>query len=184
MDSFEQLVAEILWQQGYWVRTSVKVDLTTEDKQAIELPTSPRWELDVVAYKAATNNLLVVECKSFLDSGGVRAHAFDGSNVKAAVRYKLFNKPVLRDVVFKRLKTQMVEAGSCSPEPSIQLCLACGRIPSETERSKLKNHFAQNGWTLWDEPWLRDRLRAMAEGDYENQISAVVAKLLLRGTAV
>jgi hypothetical protein len=31
MDAFEQLVAEILWMDGHWVRTSVKVELTKEE---------------------------------------------------------------------------------------------------------------------------------------------------------
>ena len=31
MDAFEQLVSEILWMDGYWVRTSVKVELTKEE---------------------------------------------------------------------------------------------------------------------------------------------------------
>jgi hypothetical protein len=31
MDAFEQVVGEILWREGYWVRTSVKVELTKED---------------------------------------------------------------------------------------------------------------------------------------------------------
>ncbi len=103
MDSFEQVVAEILWRQGYWVRTSLKVELTKEEKREIDLPSSPRWELDVVAYKAKENSLLVVECKSYLDNPGVRFHGFDGSNEKASGRFKLFNKPRLREVVFHRL---------------------------------------------------------------------------------
>ena len=36
-------------------------------------------------------------------------------------------------------------------------------------------------WELWDEPWLRKHLQEMAGVGYENQTSAVVAKLLLRG---
>jgi hypothetical protein len=35
MDAFEQLVSEILWMQRYWVRTSVKVELTKEEKREI-----------------------------------------------------------------------------------------------------------------------------------------------------
>ncbi len=42
MDAFEHLVSEILWAQGYWVRTSVKVALTKEEKVAIGRPSSPR----------------------------------------------------------------------------------------------------------------------------------------------
>ncbi|OSI79522.1 hypothetical protein [Bradyrhizobium canariense] len=183
MDSFEQVIAEILWREGYWVRTSVKVELTKEEKRQIQLPSAPRWELDVVAYKAQQNSLLVVECKSYLDSPGVKMHGFDGSNEKAAGRFKLFNKSNVRDVVFNRLRTQLAEIGACSPSPSVTLCLACGRIASERDRSKLKEHFAEQGWQFWDEFWLRDRLKSMAAGGYENQVSAVVSKLLLRGRA-
>lgn len=181
MDSFEQVVAEILWREGYWVRTSVKVELTKEEKRQINLPSAPRWELDVVAYKAETNAILAVECKSYLDSPGVRMHGFDGTNEKATKRFKLFNKTKVRDVVFNRLRTQLMEIGACSPSPSITLCLACGRIASDKERQRIKEHFDAQGWLLWDESWLRDRLKAMADGAYENQISAVVSKLILRG---
>ena len=34
---------------------------------------------------------------------------------------------------------------------------------------------------MWDEAWLKKRLHIMSERGYENQTSAVVAKLLLRG---
>lgn len=89
MDAFEQLVSEILWMEGYWVRTSVKVELTKEEKRQIGRP-SPRWELDIVAYSGRDNSLRVVECKSYLDSRGVALRAFDGSDAKNAERYKLF----------------------------------------------------------------------------------------------
>lgn len=70
MDAFEQVVAEILWTQGYWVRTSVKVNLTKAEKMHIDRSTSPRWELDVVAYSAQTNVINVVECKSYFKLAG------------------------------------------------------------------------------------------------------------------
>lgn len=181
MDSFEQVVSEILWREGYWVRTSVKVELTKEEKRQINLPSAPRWELDVLAYKASQNVILAVECKSYLDSPGVRMQGFDGTNEKAGNRFKLFNKPNVREVVFNRLRAQLVESGACLPNPSITLCLACGRIASERDRERIKEHFSAQGWRLWDEVWLRDRLKSMADGGYENQISAVVSKLLLRG---
>ena|SRR5215208_2318401 len=182
MDAFEQVVAEMLWREGYWVRTSVKVELTKEEKCAIDLPSSPRWELDVVAYKPSQNQLLAVECKSYLDSPGVKLHGFDGSNEKAAARFKLFNKPKLREVVFGRLRKQFVEIGSCLPDAAVKLCLACARIATDIDREGLRLHFAEQGWELWDEAWLRDRLKYMSNGGYENQVSSVVAKLLLRGT--
>lgn len=181
MDAFEQLVSEILWMEGYWVRTSVKVELTKEEKRLIGLPSSPRWELDIVAYNARDNLLRVVECKSYFDSVGVRASAFDGSNPDHATRYKLFNKPELRRVVFNRLSLQLAQAGACRDAPEVHLSLACGKVRNEGDRAAIRAHFAEQGWDFWDEAWLRERLQRMASQGYENQVSAVVAKLLLRG---
>ncbi|MFT8945993.1 MAG: hypothetical protein ABF876_05355 [Acetobacter aceti] len=180
MDAFEQIVSEILWQEGYWVRTSVKIELTKEEKRTIGRKSSPRWELDIVGYCARDNVLQVVECKSYLDSNGVHASAFDGSSPKQAARYKLFNEDVLRSVVFERLRQQFTAIGACRESPTVRLALACGKIRNARDRDYIKAHFARNGWTLWDETWLRERLERMAAQGYENQISAVVAKLLLR----
>lgn len=180
MDAFEQLVSETLWMEGYWVRTSVKVELTKEEKRQIGRHSSPRWELDIVAYSGRDNLLWVVECKSFLDSPGVKATAFDGSDPKQALRYKLFNDAILREVVFERLRQQFAASGACRPNPEIRLALACGKV-YESGRTKLHAHFETHGWALWDEPWLRGKLKHMATLGYENQVSAVVAKLLLRG---
>jgi hypothetical protein len=77
VDAFEQLVSEILWMSGFRLRTSVKVELTKEEKRLIGRHSSPRWELDIVGYSARENVLQIVECKSYMDSTGVRATAFD-----------------------------------------------------------------------------------------------------------
>jgi hypothetical protein len=180
MDAFEELVAEILWMDGHWVRTSVKVELTKEEKRKIGRPSSPRWELDIVAYNGRDNVLRVVECKSYLDSLGVQAKGFNVESDNAS-RYKLFNDVVLREVVFRRLQLQFCESGFCGPNPSVKLCLACGKI-EERSREAIGRIFIEQGWELWDENWLRERLSRMAAKGYENQISAVVSKLLLRGS--
>jgi hypothetical protein len=180
MDAFEQLVSEILWLKGFWVKTSVKVELTKEEKRLIERRSSPRWELDIVAYSGRENVLRVVECKSYLDSFGVQSRGFDGSDPKDAKRYKLFNEPTLREVIFNRLRLQFHQSGACPKNPDIKLCLACGKI-KESSRAWLRDHFKTSGWDLWDESWLKANLRQMEKGGYENQVSAVVTKLLLRG---
>jgi hypothetical protein len=181
MDAFEQVVSEILWMDGYWVRTSVKVDLTKEEKVSIGRPSAPRWELDIVGYSGRDNLLLVVECKSYMDSRGVALRAFDGGDAKFAERFKIFHDDNLREVVFRRLRTQMANCGACAPDANVKLCLACGRIASAPDREGLHRHFAEKGWDLWDERWLREKLEKMSKGGYENQVSAVVSKLLLRG---
>jgi hypothetical protein len=179
MDSFEQVVSEILWMQGHWVRSSVKVNLTPAEKRDIGRPSSPRWELDIVAYQGGTNTLRVVECKSYIDSIGVRATGFDGSNVNDQSRYKLFNDETLRNVVFRRLSLQLSERGACQLNPTVLLCLAAGKL-RDRDRGWLREHFKNKGWELWDETWLREQLEHMSTQGYENQVSAVVAKLLLR----
>jgi hypothetical protein len=179
MDSFEQIVSEILWREGYWVRTCVKVELTKDEKKAIGKPTSPAPELDIVAYSGRDNVLQIVECKSFLDSTGVAMRAFNGKDERFAQRFKLFNNSKLRKIVFSHLRQQFIKKGMCRPKPAIKLCLACGKIARES-RNELHTYFASKGWELWDEFWLHDRLKEMADGGYENQVSAVVAKLLIR----
>jgi hypothetical protein len=181
MDAFEQVVSEILWMDGYWVRTSVKVDLTKEEKVQIGRPSSPRWELDIVGYSGRENVLRAVECKSYLDSRGVALRAFDGTDSKFAERFKLFSDDNLRAVVFGRLRKQLADSGACAPDATVKLCLACGRIATTADREGLHKHFAEKGWELLDEKWLREKLQLMSERGYENQVSAVVAKLLLRG---
>lgn len=181
MDAFEQVVSEILWMDGYWVRTSVKVELTKQEKKSIGRPSCPRWELDIVAYSGRDNLLRVVECKSYLDSRGVALRAFNGLDKQFAKRFKLFGDNHLRKVVFTRLCKQFVESRACKPNPAVKLCLACGRIASSTDREGLRKHFAKKGWELLDEQWLQEKLDSMSKHGYENQVSAVVAKLLLRG---
>ena len=72
MDAFESVIAGILQRQGFWTLTNFKVELTKAEKRKIGRPSSPRWELDVVAYSGRDNELRIVECKSFLDSPGVQ----------------------------------------------------------------------------------------------------------------
>ena len=180
MNAFEQLVGMFLERKGYWVRSDFKVDLSKEEKRKIGRPSSPRWELDIVAYKPVKNEVLLVECKSYLDSRGVTSSSFDGSNEKLARRYKLFMDERLRETVLKRLVQQLEEAGLCRPAPTVILCLVAGRIATEQDRRELAGEFNRAGWELWDDKWIRDTLVEIASSSYEDDVSSVVAKILLR----
>lgn len=180
MDSFESLIAMLLQRKGYWVRTSFKVELTKDEKKAIGRPSSPRWEIDLVAYKGDANELLAVECKSYLDSVGVRFSGFDEGQSDLPSRYKLFTDNTLREVVLRRLAMQLTETGSCAAEPSVRLALAAGKIATNSDREKLKNRIEERGWLLFDEDWIREALKAVASSAYENDVAAMVAKLLKR----
>lgn len=180
MHAFEQIVAAILERSGYWVRSAVKVELTKEEKRAIGRPTSPRWELDLVGYNAARNEVVILECKSYLDSAGVSLGALTSTERRAGSRYKLFKEPELLDVVSARLVAQLCEAGACLPDPSVRLGMAIGKIASDTDASALKDHFAERGWLLWGPDYLVQELHRLAADGYDNSAAAMVAKLLLR----
>ena len=181
MDSFEHVVATILDREGYWVRTNVRVALTPEEKRLINRPSAPRWELDVVAYSGSRNELLVVECKSYLDSYGVRTTSFDGSKADEETRYKLFSDDVLRRVVPSRLEKQLAEQGFCPEGTKATLCLAAGKIYGDP--APLRVIFEKNGWRLLESRWLIEGLQRLAEESYDNSVASVVAKLLLRDEA-
>jgi len=138
MDAFENLMALLLRREGYWTATGVKVKLTKDQKVAIGRPSSPRWEIDLVAYKGSTNEVLVVECKSFLDSKGV---TFKDDSFEPPERYKLFAEPKTREVVLGALAQQLVEQGACVKDPRVTLCLATGKIANSTDRVALQALF-------------------------------------------
>lgn len=178
MDAFEVVIADLMRHEGFWVQTSYKVNLTKEDKLRIDRPSTPRWEIDVVAYRPGDNLLRVIECKSFLDSPGVGRAGFDPAS-KNAKRYKLFNEPQTRAVLFSRLLKQLEEAKAIQGEPTIELCLAAGNI-KVSHLTEIQTRFDQEGWNLLTPDWIRESLRNVTSGSYENSPMAVTAKLLLR----
>jgi hypothetical protein len=177
MDAFEELVAEVLRADGYWVHQGYKIILSTEDKRALGNPSMPRPEIDLVAYKGATGELLALECKSYFDSGGVHTRDLlpGGRN---AQRYKMFVNDALREMVLTRLVEQLSASGGVAGAPTAQLGMIYGHATAGNE-AMLKTHFTERGWQLFGPDWLRCRLEAMARRSYDNQVASVVAKLLL-----
>ena len=178
MDSFESIVKTIFESKGYWVKTCYKVDLTKAEKRRIGRPSAPRWELDLIAYKGGTNKLLVIECKSYLDSPGVRAEGL--MNGKYKERYKLFNETTLRKVVLHRLVMQLAKEGTCPKGLSPVLCLAAGRVYSDKDREELVRLFDQKGWKFFSDQWIKSQLLKLSESRYENEVSIVTTKILSR----
>jgi hypothetical protein len=160
--------------------SSVKVDLTKEEKRAIGRPSSPRWELDLVGYNAARNEVLVLECKSYLDSTGVSLSDLASPGARYASRYKLFTEPDLYRVVSQRLVIQLLESGACRETPHLRLGMAVGKIASATDAASLAVFFADRDWVLWGPDHIVSELKRLASDGYDNSAAAMVAKLLLR----
>jgi len=182
MDAFEELVAQVLRADGYWVHQGYKINLTREDKQALGNPSMPRPEIDLVAYKAGTGELLSLECKSYFDSGGVHARDLLPGG-KNAQRYKMFVNADLRKMVLTRLVEQLASSGAIVGMPEPKLGMIYG-FATQSNTTILTQHFADNGWDLYGPEWLRTHLEKMARSSYDNQIASVVAKLLLPRTAL
>lgn len=179
MDAFESIVATILRCEGWWVRNSFRVSLTKPEKRKAGRPTMSGYELDIVAYKGRSNELLVVECKSYLDSPGVRFGAFDGTH-RSAKRYKLFNERRLWNIVARALCRRLCQNESCGANPKVRLCLVAGRIVTESDRAQLTKHFERRGWHLFDDRWVAEKLRRLSQQPYTNNESVIAAKILGR----
>lgn len=178
MDAFEHTVALILEGEGYWTRTSFKVELTKDEKRRVGRPTTPRWEIDVVAYKPAENLLLAVECKSYLDSPGVDPLDLSPDG-KYASRYKLFNDDILRQTVLDRLALQLETKGLVRSKPKTTLVLAAGKVRPGTE-DVLRAKLARGAHGFLGPSRIVESLLSLSGRDYENDVATVVAKLICR----
>ena len=72
MNHFESIIANLLEADGYWVRRSFKVNRTQEEKRRIGKHSIPRPEIDLLALRASTNEVIALEAKSYFDSPGVK----------------------------------------------------------------------------------------------------------------
>jgi hypothetical protein len=178
VNAFESVIASLLENDGFWVRSSYKVELTPKQKKAIGRPKCPRWELDLVAYCAESNELRIVECKSYLDSPGVTFRDFNETGTYGAARYKLFNDRVLRETVLSQAKAELIKAHACLPDPVVILGLAAGKFRNNDDAKNVAVLFTANQWLLLGPDWIRGRLKRLAASGYDNSVASIVAKLM------
>ena len=179
MDAFEQIVDGLFRQMGYWTQTGYKINLTPDEKRAIGKSSMPRPEIDILAYKPVANELLWIECKSYLDSYGVWYGSFL-PNGKGAERYKIFTDENYRKIASERLLLQVVDSGLVLPNPNLRFCLVAGKVRKQG-REDLQGYFESQNWQFYDDIWLRQRLNDLAQIGYENNIAVMVAKLFAKG---
>ena len=178
MDAFEEIIAGLFRRQGYWTWQGYKINLSKEQKRNLSNPSMPRPEIDILAYKPRTNDLLWIECKSYLDSKGVTYDSFfppDG----VQSRFKIFTNDSYRDTASNQLKLQLFEEGLVIDEPSLQFGLVAANIYGLSEQD-LRTHFNQKGWLLFDPRWIKKQLQSLSKLGYENDVAIIVAKLFER----
>lgn len=186
MNAFEEIVKQYLEVEGYWVRQSVKVEISKDDKKAIGLPTMPRPEIDLVALNVKENELLLVEVKSFLDSPGVYFVDVIGEGGEKSwgfKRYRLFANSRFREVVTKRLKEAFLEKGLIDENTTINYALAAGNIHSSKDEAKIRDYFSkQKGkWILFSPEDIKEKVKELATKGWEDNLVTITAKLILKG---
>ena len=190
MNAFEEIIKQYLEAEGYWVRQSVKVDISKDDKKAIGLPTMPRPEIDLVALNVKENELLLVEVKSFLDSPGV----YFGDKINgvyiigqfrpkswAAKRYRLFADSTFREVVTKRLREEFLQKGLINDKTKINYALAVGKFYSPKDEPDTEARFSERGWKLFAPQKIKAKIKELADKGWEDNLVTITAKLILRG---
>jgi len=182
MNAFEDIVKLYLEEEGYWVRQSVKVNISKQDKVDIGLPSMPRPEIDLVALNVEKNELLLVEVKSYLDSYGVYFEAVSDKNDKLAGRYRLFTDDKLREIVTKRLREEYLEQGLIDKNTTVNYALAAGHIHSPEDVPKIRDYFSKQKekWILFPPKDIKEKVKELAEKGWEDNPVTMTAKLILK----
>ena len=180
VDHFESIVCDLLEASGYWVRRSFKVDLTKAEKRQVGRPSMPRPEIDILAYRREQDQLLVLEAKSFLDSPGVSLDHLKETHDEPTGRYKLFTCQNYREVVFERLRIELINFGMISNRTRLALGLAAGKV-HRRESDQLKAFMHSQGWYFLSPEDIRQQVMRFSELGYENNPAVITAKILLRG---
>ena len=183
MDYFESIIKTLLESDGYWVRQSFKVNLTKEEKRNIGKHSIPRPEIDLLAYKPSENIVFAIEAKSFLDSTGVDVPSLNEYYEIPEGRYKLFTCENYRNIVFSRLKQDLIENGMGNASTKIILGLAAGNV-YQSKSQEIRSLFHDRGWLFWSPEDIREKVISLAKKGYENEPSIITAKILMRGRGI
>jgi hypothetical protein len=182
MNAFEEIVKRFLEEEGYWVKQSVKVEISKDDKKAIGLPTMPRPEIDLVAFNMKKNELLLIEVKSFLDSPGVYfvdVIGEEGPESWGYKRYRLFSDSKFRQIVTERLKEEFLEKSLISEKTKVNYALAAGNIHSSEDEKRIREYFLKQKekWILFSPKQIKDKIKELANKGWEDNLVTMTAKL-------
>lgn len=179
MNAFETIAGQLLSENGYWVRHSVKVDLSKEVRRSIGKPSMPRPEIDIAAYSVRDNQLFLVEVKSFFDSPGVDLRHLKANNDIPAGRYKLITSERYRRVVTEALVADWVRKGIIRSDTKVSYALLAGKVYRQQEQ-EVHFYLAAMGWEFWGPSWVRDNLDVLIEKGYEDNVVTIVTKIMGR----
>ena len=179
MDAFEQIIGQLLEEEKFWVRHSVKVNLTPAEKKLISKPSTPRPEIDIAAIDIKTNTVYLIEIKSFLDSMGVIFEQATATYDVQEGRYKLLTSESYRKVIESRLLIDWKQSGHINDETKIKFGLIAGKVYKNRE-TELENHFTSLDWLFWGPTIIKKKINDLAMKGYENNAVTIAAKIIMR----
>lgn len=179
MDAFELIIGQLLQEENYWIRYSVKINLTPEEKRAIGKPSAPRPEIDIIALDLVSNRIHLIEVKSFLDSKGVCFEDIVVENEQQEGKYKLLTSQNYRSVLSNRLRIEWIKDGVINEDTQISFGFIAGKIYQNKE-CELEEFFNTKEWMFWGPSIIREKMRSLVNNGYENNPVTIATKLLLR----
>jgi len=158
----------------------VKINLSLEEKRSINKPSTPRPEIDIVAYDVNRDTVYLLEVKSYLDSPGVPYGEVAIEQKEQSGRYKLLTAKNYRNVLSASLERHWLEQGVIGSKTTISFGLIAGKIYRGQEQEMVE-YFKKQGWLFWGPSMIREKLARLAEKGYENNAVTIAAKILTRG---
>ena len=176
---FEGIIKTLLEHEGYWVRQSFKVNLTKQEKRDIGKHSIPRPEVDILAFKPTENQIIAFEAKSYFDSPGVKLADLQKNYEIPEGPYKLFTCDNYRNIVFSRMKQDLIDLGMGTAETKITLGLAAGNV-YQSKSEEIRALFSSKGWAFLSPEDIRKKVTDLAAKGYEDEPSIITTKILMR----
>jgi hypothetical protein len=162
MEKFENTVSTLLEAEGFWVRRAFKVNVTLEEKRQVGKQSSPRPEIDMLAFHLGRNEVLALDVKAFLDSPGVKlAHLLEEHEVPAG-RHKLFTSERYRTIVLARLLQDLIAAGMANAQTQVRLGMVVGKV-NQGQSEAIRELIEAKGWLFWSPDDIKQKVVARTE---------------------
>ncbi len=181
MDAFEQIISQLLMEDGYWNIIGYKADIKQSEANLLK-KSKPRPEIDIVAYNPKRKIIYLIEVKSFIDSTGVGLNVFDDLKNNNKGRYKLLTWEKYRDIVSEIVVNDLFEKGLLHEKNvTVEYGLIAGNLAQQLPEKDFKDLFKSKGysaWLVWGPETVNNKIRALAKKGYENNTVTIISKLM------
>ena len=148
IDKFENIVTTLLEEEGFWVRHKFKVSVSLEEKKQIGKQSSPKPEIDMLAFNLRTNEVLALDVKAYLDSPGAKLSLLQEEHDVPTGRFKLFTSERYRSLVLARLLQDLITLGMANAETKVRLGMIAGKV-NQGQSEAIREHMVAHDWLFW-----------------------------------